>query len=79
MNFTDVTAAKTYFQQCVFYTFLDAMFSRHCLACTFVPVLEQDLKSFEQQWNTHSIRANCVADAVSGKPEGMCDMPEEFG
>lgn len=52
---------------------------RKCLAFVSVPLLTNDLAEFVNQWNTHPIRRNHLADCPAGIPVDMYEMPVEFG
>ena len=52
---------------------------RKCLAFVSVPLLTNELAEFVNQWNTHTIRHNHLADCPAGVPVDLYEMPVEFG
>ena len=41
--------------------------------------MEQDIKDFVQDWNTHPIRSNHNVASPCGRPDDMYEVPEMFG
>ena len=49
-----------------------------CLRFCFLPILTRDLQRMALEWNTHRINARKQEGQVSGKPDKMFFVPEDF-
>ena len=46
----------------------------------FAPLLQRELDQFMEDWNSHTMRYNRLADCPTGvSPNDLYDMPEHFG
>ena len=49
-----------------------------CLRFCFLSLLQRDLSRMVIEWNTHRINARKIYGQISGKPDKMYFLPEEF-
>lgn len=53
-------------------------FHRECMWFSFSCVLQRDLDSAREHWNSHLIRRSCH-ETISGRPDALYDLPTQFG
>ncbi len=55
-----------------------AGFQRDCLWFCFAELIQNDLDAFLEHWNSHKIRRSRY-DTISGKPDALYFLPEQYG